>query len=124
MLKILLSKNVFKLYLLVCLLAIEFLATTKVHIEVVEGIWDKANHFIAFFVLYILLTFAYKNLSIIIKILLLIAFGLQIEIVQELTGRSAFSGLDMFADSVGILIGIVVVWILKKSSLQALREMC
>jgi VanZ family protein len=116
MLKILLSEKFFKLYLLLCLLAIEFLATTKIHIEAVESIWDKANHFIAFFVLYVLLSFAYKKLNIITKSLLLLAFGLQIEIVQELIGRSAFSGLDILADSVGILIGIGVILVLKLKS--------
>ena len=112
--QMLFSKNSFKLYLLVCLLAIEFLATTtSVHIELVESIWDKANHFVAFFVLYILLSFSYSNFSLTVKILLLLVFGLQIEIVQDLTERSDFSMFDIFADSIGILIGIVTVWILR-----------
>lgn len=104
----------FRLYLLITLLVIEFLATTTIHIEVVESFWDKANHFSAFFVLYILLHFAYKNFNIATKILLLLAFGLQIEIVQSFIDGRYFSLLDIFADSIGILIGIVSLYLFQK----------
>lgn len=97
----------FKLALFGCLVVIEFLATTTIHIEVIESIWDKGNHFLAFFVLYILLTLAYKNMSLLIKVLLLVAFGLQIEVVQSFIDGRYFSLLDIVADSVGILIGVV-----------------
>ena len=114
MLKLLFHEKSFKLYFLVCLLSIEFLATTTIHIEIVESIWDKANHFTAFFVLYVLLSFAYKNLNILVKSLLLVAFGLQIEIVQSFIDGRFFSLLDVVADSIGILIGIVLFVILSK----------
>lgn len=99
--------NIFRLMFFVCLASIEFLATTTMKIEIVESVWDKANHFIAFFVLYILLSFAYKNLSLFMKVLILLGFGIQIEIVQSfIDGRSA-SFLDIVADSIGITIGII-----------------
>ena len=104
----------FRAYLFVTLIVIEFLATTTIHIEVMESIWDKANHFSAFFVLYILLSYAYKRLNQITKIGLLLAFGLQIEIVQSFIEGRYFSLLDVFADSVGILIGFISVYFLKK----------
>ena len=107
MLKTLFSPLFFKMYFFACLLVIEFLATTTIHIEAMESVWDKANHFTAFFVLYILLTFAYRSLTIPIKSLILLAFGLQIEIVQSFIDGRFFSLLDVFADSVGIAIGVV-----------------
>jgi len=114
MIKLFFSSAIFKLYLFVCLIVIEFLATTTIHIEAMESIWDKANHFTAFFVLYFLLTFAYKDLSIITKFLLLLAFGLQIEIVQSFIDGRFFSLLDVFADSIGILLGIGFVRVIEK----------
>ncbi|QSZ41663.1 VanZ family protein [Sulfurimonas aquatica] len=104
----------FKVALFICLIAIEYLATTTVHIEVVENLWDKANHFIAFFTLYILLTLAYKNLSLIIKVFYLLLFGVQIEIVQYFIPERYFSFLDVVADSIGILIGVMVMLFYKK----------
>ena len=109
------SVKSFQIYFYICLVVIEFLATTTtVHIELVESMWDKSNHFIAFFVLYVLLSMGYQNLTLQIKTILLLLFGLQIEIVQQYSGRSLFSGLDIFADSIGILMGIVSIYFFKK----------
>ena len=98
----------------ICLIAIEFLATTTIHIEVVESIWDKANHFIAFFTLYFLLSLAYKKLSLNVKAGLLVLFGMQIELVQSFIPGRYFSLLDVVADSIGILIGVVGYKLYKK----------
>ena len=114
MLHKLLSENFFRLYFFICLVAIEYLATTLVHISVVESMWDKSNHFIAFFTLYVLLSFAFRNFALVKKVGVLLLFGVQIETVQQLIGRSAFSGLDLVADSVGILLGVIAYYLLKK----------
>jgi len=92
----------------ICIIAIEYLATTTQTIEVIEHSWDKANHFVAFMVLYILLSFGYKYLSLIKKILILLTFAVQIEIVQYFIPGRDFSFLDIIADMVGLFIG----WIL------------
>ena len=119
MLKVLFHQNSFRAYLLICTVAIEFLATTTMHIEVVESIWDKANHFIAFFVLYILLSFAFKNLRTLIKSIILVALGLQIEIVQSFIDGRYFSLMDVVADSTGILIGIGSLKLMKTFNIKS-----
>lgn len=98
---------IYKIAFFLCLAVIEFLATTTIHIEVVESVWDKANHFIAFFVLYNLLSLAYRNFSTPLKIILLLTFGMQIEIVQSFIDGRYFSMLDVVADSIGIVLGII-----------------
>ncbi|MGB3750799.1 MAG: VanZ family protein [Arcobacteraceae bacterium] len=92
----------------ICLLSIEYLATTSVSIVLVENSWDKANHFIAFFVLYILLDFGFKIFTTLGKVSLLVLFAVQIEIVQYFMPNRYFSLLDVFADGIGILIAIGV----------------
>lgn len=113
MLRLFLSELFFRVYFFITLGVIEFLATTTLHIEVIESIWDKANHFSAFFVLYILLSFGFRSLSTLVKIALLLGFGLQIEIVQSFIDGRFFSLLDVVADSVGILIGIIILPLLR-----------
>ena len=108
MLKIIHNQKLFRLLLLICVAAIEYLATTTMHIEIVESMWDKSNHFIAFFTLYILLSLAYRDFTTLLKIALLLAFGLQIEIVQHFIEGRFFSLMDVVADSIGILIGVGV----------------
>jgi len=87
---------------------IEYLALTPQHIEVLDGLWDKQNHFIAFFALYVLLSFAYSHFSTLKKIVLLLLFGFQIEVTQYFIPGRFFSLMDIVADSVGIIIGIIV----------------
>ena len=99
--------KIYKILFYTCLISIEFLATTTLKIEVVESIWDKANHFIAFFVLYILLSLAYKKFKTITKFILLVLFGMQIEIVQHFIDGRYFSLMDVVADTIGIILGIL-----------------
>jgi VanZ family protein len=96
------------------LASIMFLATTTIKIEVVESMWDKSNHFMAFFVLYVLLSLAYEKLSVKMKIALLLGYAFLIEIVQYFIPGRYFSLLDVVADSVGIAIGIALYGIYRK----------
>jgi VanZ family protein len=106
--------KIYKSMFYICLASIEYLATTTQEIKIIEHTWDKANHFIAFMTLYILLSLAYQHLSLITKVLILLAFGMQIEIVQSFIPGRDLSGFDVVADSVGIVIGIVVCTLYKK----------
>lgn len=95
-------------------LAIEYLALTPQHIEIVESFWDKQNHFIAFCALYVLLSLAYNRVSTRLKTFLLLLIGLQIEITQYFIPARSFSLMDIVADSVGILIGIGIYKVITK----------
>ena len=100
--------NYFKFALLICILSIEYLATTTREIEIVSGMWDKSNHFMAFFVLYLLISFAYQHMKIFHKILWLLAFAIQIEVVQYFIEGRFFSLMDVVADTIGMLIGVLI----------------
>jgi VanZ family protein len=112
-------KILFRVMFYGALLSIMFLATTTLKIEVVESMWDKANHFIAFFVLYVLLSVAHEELSMKIKIALLLTFAVSIEVVQYFIPGRDFSLLDVVADSIGIAIGIVLYGVYRKSVIKA-----
>lgn len=102
------SKGVIQTSFFICIVAIEYLATTTISIPVVENSWDKLNHFIAFFVLYILLSLSYPRfLTTLGKVVVLLLFAIQIEIIQYFIPNRYFSFLDIVADGIGILIGIV-----------------
>ena len=98
----------FKISFFITFGVIEYLALTPQHIEVIEGFWDKQNHFIAFFVLTILLSLAYSHLTAIKKFGLLVLMGFQIEIMQYFIPGRFFSLLDIVADSIGIVVSIVI----------------
>lgn len=99
---------IFKTSFFITFGVIEYLALTPQHIEVLDGLWDKQNHFAAFFVLYILLSLAYTHFSAQKKVAILVFIGIQIELTQSfIPGRFA-STLDVVADSIGIAIGFLI----------------
>jgi len=98
-----------QLLFFICLISIEYLATTTISIPAIDNSWDKANHFVAFFVLYILLYSGFKIFTTLGKVSLLLIFALQIEIVQYFIPNRYFSLLDILADGIGILLAIGVI---------------
>ena len=101
-------RHIYQATFFMTLLVIEFLATATVGVESVALGWDKLNHLFAFMVLYILFSLAFRDLSIVLKVLLLFAFGLQIEIVQSFLPPREFSSFDVAVDMVGIVLGVLV----------------
>ena len=106
--RIIFNQQLNKIGFFIALFAIEYLATTSQSIPVVEHLWDKFNHFFAFLTLYVLLSNGFTTLKLFHKVLLLLLFGLQIEIVQSFLPQREFSLLDVVADSVGIALGVAV----------------
>jgi len=92
----------------ICIIAIEYLAVTSTSIIIVENSWDKLNHFVAFFVLYILFDLGFKIFTTLGKVSLLLFFAVQIEIVQFFLPNRYFSFLDILADVVGIVVAIAI----------------
>ncbi|MBV5321092.1 MAG: VanZ family protein [Sulfuricurvum sp.] len=108
------SLDLFKTAYYSSFLAIEYLALTPQHIKIVASFWDKQNHFIAFFTLYVLLSLAYKHLSTRLKVILLLLVGFQIEITQYFIPNRFFSLMDIVADCIGIVIGIGIYKLITK----------
>lgn len=98
-------KHLYQISFFITLLVIEYLATTTREIEVVAHSWDKLNHLAAFAVLYLLLSAAFGHMKIWARVMLLMAFAVQIEIVQHFIPGRDFSLLDIVADAIGIFIG-------------------
>jgi VanZ family protein len=86
------------------LVAVTYLATTELEFTVVSSIYDKLNHFAAFLVLALLLDFSFPNSRFNTdKIILLIAYGVGIEVVQHYLPDRMFSFFDVGADILGLV---------------------
>lgn len=111
-------RHIYQLSFFFTLVVIEYLATTTRELEVVAHSWDKLNHLAAFAVLYILLSSAFGSLNIWTRVMLLMAFAVQIELVQHFIPGRYFSFLDIVADGVGIACGWILIhgrWVSKLS---------
>jgi VanZ family protein len=93
----------FRLFLIAALAAITYLAVTRQEYPLVQEIYDKANHIVAFYALALLVDFSFPQKTFgFSKIIGLLSYGVLIEVVQGfLPGRTP-SLLDLVADGVGI----------------------
>ncbi|HSM95023.1 MAG TPA: VanZ family protein [Rhizomicrobium sp.] len=72
--------------------------------------WDKANHFVAYFVLSVLAVMIFRRSRRSLWAMLgLILVGGALEIIQGLIGRD-MSALDELANGLGVLAGGMVAW--------------
>lgn len=106
---------VFRILLLVALVGVSVLAVWPSQVSIITTGWDKSNHLLAFFVLFWLLDFSWPNsLSIVQKIVILMAYGLLIEIVQLNQSQRFFSLLDWGADGLGLCLYLVAMRFIRK----------
>lgn len=83
--------------------------------------WDKANHFLAFFVLLALLDVAYPALHFLRhQIFILIGYGILLELLQSMVAGRDASLLDVAADCAG-LAGYAIIRPVLLPVLQRLR---
>lgn len=106
--------RVFQTALLAALLVVTYLATTPLQFPVVEGMNDKANHILAFYVLALLADFSFpENGFGFSKALPLLGYGLFIEAIQYFLPFRSSSFFDLAADGAGLVVYLL--------SLPALR---
>jgi VanZ family protein len=93
----------FRIALMITLLAITYLAFTRPDHPVVPNISDKLNHLLAFYVLAFLLDFSFPSSELGAgKFFVLLVYGLFIEVVQFFLPDRTASLLDLLADAAGI----------------------
>ncbi|WP_417515605.1 VanZ family protein [Marinobacter sp.] len=100
-------RPLWRLALLLSVIAIGFLATTSNSYPIPSAPSDKVNHLIAFIELTIVTRLAWPELRAIWYAPALLAFGFAIEGVQANLPYRDFSLADVAADGAGILIGLL-----------------
>jgi VanZ family protein len=76
------------------------------------NLWDKSNHFIAFFVLTALFIYAFKY-KYHIAFIELLAYGVFIEIAQYFSINRSSEFLDVVADGLGIITAIILIYLFR-----------
>lgn len=93
-----------RVILCIALVVITYLAITPSEQPPVFSISDKLNHLVAFWTLGLLLDFSFPESGYsIYKIMILLLYGLGIEITQAFLPFRFFSLFDVIADLVGLL---------------------
>ncbi|MEH6557110.1 MAG: VanZ family protein [Oceanicoccus sp.] len=93
----------------IALIGVTVLAVVPQESVIVTSGWDKANHLIAFFVLLALLDTAYPALYFLRqKILILIGYGILLELLQGMIADRDASLLDVLADCAGLAVYAII----------------
>ena len=97
--------------LVVALVAITVLALMPSHSVPVGSGWDKLDHWTAFFTLSFLANHAFPRRPFWQIALVLVGYGIGIEIAQSFTPDRDADAMDVVADSIGILIYGLILFI-------------
>lgn len=104
----------FRVAFALALSAVTWLAFTSSELPSPMYIWDKGNHFVAFFVLAFLLDYSFpapaRRLARhnAVKWAFLMGYGVGIEVVQWYLGYRQFDFADMLGDALGIASYVVL----------------
>ncbi len=94
----------FRLSLSVVLVVISYLAAAKLDYPVVTSMNDKVSHFLAFYVLALLVDFSFPKKGFgFFKIVPLLTYGIGIEVIQYHLPFRMFSLFDVAADTIGLI---------------------
>ena len=103
----------FKIILVISVPIITILSIHEVNLESSTNFLDKALHFLCFTYL-TLITWLSRILSKDLHVyVIVLAYGILIEIVQRFLPYRSFEYLDIFADSIGIITGLIIIKIFK-----------
>lgn len=114
--------NSFRGILIASLLGIIVLSTVELTHPLITRVNDKLEHVLAFAYLAFLVDFSFPgNRHGLLKVLLLLAYGVLIEVIQYFIPYRMFSFLDVLADGVGIIVYGLSIPVLKRIPILKLR---
>jgi VanZ family protein len=90
------------------LLMITYFSLTPIEHEVTESIWDKASHFIAYLILFIIAKKVHTKFNYLTCAIICCIYAFGIECIQYFIPNRDFEGLDMIASSLGIFLGVII----------------
>ncbi len=89
-------------------LMVTYFSLTPVEHKVSESIWDKASHFIAYLILFIIAKKVHPKFNYLTCAIICCIYSFIIECIQYFIPDRAFEGLDMIASSLGIFLGVII----------------
>ena len=103
----------FRILLVISISIVTILSIKEVNIEPSVKFLDKALHFLCFsYLTFITWLSRILNKDLHVYVIVL-AYGILIEIVQRFLPYRSFEYLDIFADFIGIIAGLIIIKILK-----------
>ncbi len=89
-------------------LIITYFSLTPIEHKVSESIWDKASHFIAYLILFIIAKKVLTKFNYLTCAIICCIYSFSIECIQYFIPNRHFEGIDMLANVLGICLGVII----------------
>ncbi len=89
-------------------LMITYFSLTPIEHKVSESIWDKASHFIAYLILFIIAKKVHTKFNYLTCAIICCIYSFSIECIQYFIPNRNFEGLDIIAGLLGIFLGVLI----------------
>jgi len=107
--------SVFRGMLIIAVCMITYMAMTHRHLPVVDDLHGNLSHILAFYLLALLIDFAFPDKpSVLAKLALLLVYGFAIEVIQGQFTERTFSMIDVLANLIGVTLYLLSIPILKR----------
>ena len=112
-----LSKTIQMIKLIICfyvlyVLIITFFSLTPIEHNISEGIWDKASHFTVYLFLVMIVRRVHIRLSYLTCVITCFSYSFVIECIQYYIPNRQFEILDMLANLLGAILGVVIYYLI------------
>lgn len=103
-------------------LMITYFSLTPIKHEVSESMWDKASHFIAYFILFVVAKKVHTKFNNLTCAIICCIYAFGIECIQYFIPYRDFEVLDMIANSLGVFLGVIVYTLFIEKYLETRQE--
>ncbi len=95
------------IYVLYLLILTYFSLTPEEH-AISQITWDKASHFIAYFILFVIAKNVHVKSKYITCAIICYIYSFVVECIQYIIPGRHFDGLDLISNTLGIVLGVIV----------------
>ena len=109
-------KKIFKITFTTYLILLTYLALTPIQIQGTQKIWDKGAHFIAYALLLIFMKLVWTKWSYFQLGSVCVGYSCLMEVVQYFIPSRSAELLDIWANFLGVMLGILLTLLLPKKN--------
>jgi len=91
---------------------ITYFSLTTIEHSISESVWDKASHFIAYLILVILIRIVHVRFNYLTCVITCFSYSFIIECIQYFIPDRCFSILDMLANLLGTILGVIIYYLI------------
>ncbi len=108
-------------FYVIYVLIITYLSLTPIEHKISESIWDKASHFTAYLLLVIFIKRVHTRFNYLTCVITCFSYSFAIECIQYFIPNRQFDVLDMLANLLGMVLGVILYYLIREKCFNKWR---